>query len=344
MRPNAGATPRPSPHAAGSSAAFASPASSCGPRRRSTRKARALTREDMARHLGAHLCRCTGYVKILDAIETVARAGRSSPPRPGRDRAAAGPSTRPRRWPWATGATSTTCGCRACFTPPCASPTTPAPTSSASSTAPALAAPGVSAVFTAADVPGDLRVGIIHHDWPVLIPEGGRTSYAGDVLAMVVAETRQAARAAAALVEVTYEPLRPITDPVLALASTEVAVWGTDGNVLSRSAYARGDVDTALAASAHVVHERVRDPDGSSTPSSSPSRPWPCPAPTVACTSTPGGQGVWDDRDQIAAVLGVGPDAGQRGAGLQRRGLRRQGGHVRTRPRRPWPRGFCTGP
>ena len=27
----------------------------------------------MARHLGAHLCRCTGYVKILDAIEMVAR-------------------------------------------------------------------------------------------------------------------------------------------------------------------------------------------------------------------------------------------------------------------------------
>src|SRR5215211_8492513 len=31
-----------------------------------------LTRHDMARHLGAHLCRCTGYVKILDAIEAVA--------------------------------------------------------------------------------------------------------------------------------------------------------------------------------------------------------------------------------------------------------------------------------
>src|ERR1700683_4967865 len=35
------------------------------------RKGTELTREDMARHLGAHLCRCTGYVKILDAIETV---------------------------------------------------------------------------------------------------------------------------------------------------------------------------------------------------------------------------------------------------------------------------------
>ena len=37
------------------------------------KKGAGLKREDMARHLGAHLCRCTGYVKILDAIETVAK-------------------------------------------------------------------------------------------------------------------------------------------------------------------------------------------------------------------------------------------------------------------------------
>ena len=48
----------------------------------------------------------------------------------------------------------------------------------------ALAEPGVEAVYTAADVPGALRVGIIHTDWPVFIPEGGCTSYLGDVLAI----------------------------------------------------------------------------------------------------------------------------------------------------------------
>ncbi|NDC45355.1 MAG: hypothetical protein EBZ55_04600 [Actinobacteria bacterium] len=36
------------------------------------KKGSSLTRSDMARHLGAHLCRCTGYTKILDAIEAVA--------------------------------------------------------------------------------------------------------------------------------------------------------------------------------------------------------------------------------------------------------------------------------
>ena len=37
------------------------------------RKGSALTRDDVARHLGAHLCRCTGYIKILDAVESLAR-------------------------------------------------------------------------------------------------------------------------------------------------------------------------------------------------------------------------------------------------------------------------------
>ena len=105
-------------------------------------------------------------------------------------------------------------------------------------TAAAAAADGVVGVFTAADIPGELRVGIIHKDWPIMIPVGGRTSYAGDVLAIVVAETRQQARAAAELVEVDYEPLAPVTDPLAAIEpGAELAVWGTDGNVLSRSAY-----------------------------------------------------------------------------------------------------------
>ena len=42
-----------------------------------------LTRDDMARHLGAHLCRCTGYVKVLDAIEAVAAGKELVPEQPG---------------------------------------------------------------------------------------------------------------------------------------------------------------------------------------------------------------------------------------------------------------------
>ena len=42
-----------------------------------------LQRADMARHLGAHLCRCTGYVKVLDAIEAVAKGTPVDPVLPG---------------------------------------------------------------------------------------------------------------------------------------------------------------------------------------------------------------------------------------------------------------------
>ena len=95
-------------------------------------------------------------------------------------------------------------------------------------TAAAAAADGVVAVFTAADIPGEHRVGLIHKDWPVMIPVGGRTSCAGDVLAVVVAETRDAARAAVELVDVGYDVHQPVTDPVAAQLVPSMAASGTN--------------------------------------------------------------------------------------------------------------------
>ena len=274
------------------------------------KKGAALTRADMSRHLGAHLCRCTGYVKILDAIESVARgetpvlapAGGIGASTPKYEAAALALGDRRyiddmRPEGLLHAALHLTAHARAEVR--------------GIDTTAAAAAPDVVAVFTAADVPGELRVGIIHKDWPILIPVGGRTSYAGDVLAVVVARTQRAARAAVALVRVDYEPLRPITDPETAAADPELAVWGTDSNVLSRSQYRRGDVDAALAASAHRVTETFRTQrieHAFLEPESSLAAPerrdgarhlqvW------------SGGQGVWDDRNDIARVLGLPNDA-----------------------------------
>ena len=271
-----------------------------------------LTRQDAARHLGAHLCRCTGYVKILDAIELLAQGADVEPP------ACGGVGTSGLRYeglelslgdkPYVDdlvlpgmlhGAFHLASHARADVV--------------RIDVTAAAAVPGVVRVLTAADVPGALRVGLIHKDWPIFIPEGGRTSYLGDVLAMVVAEDRETARAAAQLVHVDYRPLPPIVDPREAIApGADDAVWGLEGNVLSRSTYARGDVDAALAASAHVVHEvfqtqRIEhaflEPESTVV------------APVVLADGSDGlhvwsgGQGVWDDRDQIASVLGI--DAGR---------------------------------
>jgi xanthine dehydrogenase molybdenum-binding subunit len=168
----------------------------------------------------------------------------------------------------------------------------------------AEAAPGVVRVLTAADVPGALKVGLIHKDWPIFIPEGGRTSYLGDVLALVVAEDRESARNAAKLVEVEYHPLRPITDAVAAVDDDEDAVWQLDGNVLSRSAYARGDTDASLAASAHRVHD-VFQTQRIEHAFLEPESTVAVPRPDGGLHVWSGGQGVWDDRDQIASVLGL---------------------------------------
>jgi len=62
------------------------------------------------------------------------------------------------------------------------------------------------------------------------------------------------------MVSVDYDVHEPVTDAVAALQpGAPVAVWRSDGNVLSRSEYARGDVDSALTfASDAVAHARQR--------------------------------------------------------------------------------------
>ena len=116
-----------------------------------------LQRHDMARHLGAHLCRCTGYVKILDAIEAVAQGTPVQVEKPG------GIGSRGMKYEalelalgdrdyvddiridaMLHGAVHLTAHTRAKIID--------------IDTSLALAAPGVVAVFTAADIPGELKV------------------------------------------------------------------------------------------------------------------------------------------------------------------------------------------
>ena len=269
------------------------------------RKGTKLTREEASRHLGAHLCRCTGYTKILDAVESLA-AGEV-------------PVAEPRGGIGTSGLRYEACALSLGDRPFIDDMAPPGLLHAtvrladyaradvvAIDTTAAEAVEGVERVLTAADVTGELRVGLIHQDWPVFIPEGGRTSYLGDVLALVVAVDRETARRAAGLVEVEYAPLKPFNDPVVAARSDEDAVWGLDGNVLSVSAYARGDVEEALARSAHVVDQvfqTQRIEHAFLEPES-----------TLAVPTDDGlhvysgGQGVWDDRDQIARVLGIDPE------------------------------------
>ena len=273
------------------------------------KKGAGLKREDMARHLGAHLCRCTGYVKILDAIETVAKGQTPE------IIATGGLGVRVAKYE----AHALTLGDRGyiddiripgmlhaalVFTKHARAEVLQIDSTKA------VLQPGVSAVFTAADVPGELLMGIIYKDWPALIPVGGFTSYAGDVLAIVVADSRLNARNAVEHVEVEYKVLKPITDPREAIKSDDIAVWKTDTNVLSKSVYQRGDVETAFKSSDHQITETFstqRIEHAFLEPESTLAVPS-IEGDTRKLHVYSGGQGVWDDRNDIARLLNVSND------------------------------------
>ncbi len=270
------------------------------------KKGSALTKSDMSRHLGANLCRCTGYVKVLDAIEAVAQGKQLVPQQP-TGLGSGGMKYEAKEM--ALGDRGYIDDIRIPGTLHAALVLAEHTRANilAINTENAQKASGVVGVFTASDIPAELRVGLIYKDWPVMIPIGGRTSYAGDVLAVVVADTRIAARAAVSLVDVQYSPLKPITDPMYAITNQEIAVWGTDSNILSISKYSRGNVEIALAAAPHVVHEFF-DTQRIEHAFLEPESSLAVPSVTDGVRRLhvySGGQGVWDDRNDIARILGI---------------------------------------
>lgn len=109
----------------------------------------------------------------------------------------------------------------------------------------ARAHPGVVAVLTAADVPHN-TYGLITPDQPVLC--GDVVRFVGDKVALVVAESREAAARGAELVHVAYADLPAVTDPREALAEGAPLVHASRGsNLLSRCPIRRGDAAAALA-------------------------------------------------------------------------------------------------
>ncbi len=99
------------------------------------------------------------------------------------------------------------------------------------------AAPGVVAIATAADVPGENNYGSVLKDDPIFT--GDLVQYAGQPLFGVAATSYQAARRAAALARVEYDPLPALTDVRSALAAGSF--------VLPTQVLRRGDPHAALA-------------------------------------------------------------------------------------------------
>ena len=98
-------------------------------------------------------------------------------------------------------------------------------------------------------------MGPIIKDQPVLCADLVR--FAGDAVALVAAETEQAAEIAVERIEVDYEELPAVTDPLEALEPGAV-VAHEGGNIGTHTKVRRGDIEAAFrdaAAVVEAVHE-----------------------------------------------------------------------------------------
>ncbi|MCL4813548.1 MAG: molybdopterin-dependent oxidoreductase, partial [Vicinamibacteraceae bacterium] len=154
------------------------------------------------------------------------------------------------------------------------------------------------------DVPGERWYGLLYNDWPGFVAVGEEVRCVGDVLAAIAAVDERTARAAAALIDVEYTVLAPVTDPEAALAPGAPRVNPHHENLLSHSVIRRGDVDAALATSAHVVSgtwQTQRIEHLYLEPESALAQP----LDDGRLRLYTQGQGIFDDRRQVAAFLGV---------------------------------------
>lgn len=264
------------------------------------------SRSDIEKSLTPHLCRCTGYKKIIDAIETAAEAIRTEeevkiPENDGKV------GTRvpkyhaqdlvlgQHKYVDDIRIDGMRVGALKFSDHPCA-------VVKSIDLSAAQALDGVLRIVTADDVTGDRHIGLIRQDWPLMVAEGETTRYVGDVLACVVAETDAIAREAVGLIQVDYEVLEPVVDMHKALEEGSPSVH-EGGNVLAKTITSRGDIDVAMSEAKYVSHgiyQTQMIEHGFMEPE--------------ACIAYPKdngvevlsqGQGVFEDRKQIAKVLGL---------------------------------------
>ncbi|MBT3275527.1 MAG: xanthine dehydrogenase family protein, partial [Spirochaetales bacterium] len=115
----------------------------------------------------------------------------------------------------------------------------------------ALELPGVKAVLTAADIPGPNLIGILPpFDQPVLPDKEIR--YAGESVALVIADSRDLARRASLKVEVDIRPFDPILEPDDAL-DPEARKIHPDGNITYSKKLIKGDAERELSEADTVV-------------------------------------------------------------------------------------------
>ena len=220
------------------------------------------TREEAAFAIRNNICRCTGYVKIIDAILLAAELFRDSKI-PGES----GDWSLGQRVPrvdveekvTGTGQYPDDIYLDGMIYGSAVRSQYPRARVLAIHTEEAKALPGVVGVFTAADIPGSNKVGHLKKDWDTMIAVGDITHYLGDAICLVAAETPEILAQAKALVKVDYEELPMVRSPREAMLHDAPLVH-KEGNLLAHKHIQRGNPALAIAKSKHILTRRFSTP------------------------------------------------------------------------------------
>ena len=270
------------------------------------------TREEVKKAIRFNICRCTGYIKIEDAILLAAKLLREGKPLPQHDFTAKLGEDFHRldavEKTLGTGLYADDMvvdgmvyakGLRLEY---------PRARVISIDVSEAKKHPDYIRVITAADIPGINKIGHIASisDWDTLIAVGDITRYVGDAVALVVGGRKDTLDELTALVNVEYEALEPITSPAQSLAPGAPKLH-EKGNLLSRQTLKRGDADSAIARSKYVVTRHYSLPAGEHA-FMEPECAIALPDGEGGVMIYSGGQSIYDERREVSRMLGIEPE------------------------------------